>query len=147
MNIEKEIKRILEISFWLPTLKTDTLYERTHDDHDGTFKGKIRVAFDMMGDAWVNVDRQGIDLRFRSWTGGGNSQRVRNALMILAEAIRLDNEEHPEPEPNQLKQLSEARDICTDPMNCKRCKAFDQSEYKHAGIPIVPQCESNKNDR
>ena len=98
MSIEKDVRKILETPFWMPTLKTDTLYERTHDDHDGTFEGKIRVAFDMVGDAWVNTDRQGKDLRFRTFGGGGNSQRVRNALIILAEAIRLDNEERPEPE-------------------------------------------------
>lgn len=36
------------------------------------------------------------ELMFRSYDGGGKSQRVRNALMILALAIKLDNEEYPQ---------------------------------------------------
>jgi hypothetical protein len=35
-------------------------------------------------------------LRFRNAFGGGISLRTHNALRMLAEAVRLDNEEHPQ---------------------------------------------------
>lgn len=38
----------------------------------------------------------GATLRFRTFGGGGLSPRTRNALMILAEAIRRDKEERPQ---------------------------------------------------
>jgi len=41
----------------------------------------------------------GATLRFRNTFGGGNSERVRIALMILALAIKLDNEERPQYKP------------------------------------------------
>ena len=45
------------------------------------------------GDAWIGIDVRNF-LRFRMpLCGGGQSPRTRNALLILAEAIRLDNEE------------------------------------------------------
>lgn len=96
----KDFKRVLENPFWIPTLHTDELYIRTHDDHDGTFNGKITMSFDKMGDAWLICDPPSAFnrcLRFRTFGGGGNSLRVRQALMLLAEAIRLDNLERPEP--------------------------------------------------
>jgi len=52
----KDTKRVLEQPFWIPTVKTDTIYARTHDDHDGTFTGKIYVQVDMMGDIFVQID-------------------------------------------------------------------------------------------
>lgn len=94
----KEASRVLENPFWLPTLSTKDSYTRTHDDHDGTYTGKICVGFDVMGDAWLILDPPsfGITMRFRTAGGGGRSLRTRNALMLLAEAIRLDNLEKPE---------------------------------------------------
>ncbi len=101
-TLENYVKKVLEHPFWISTLRADATYERTHDDHDGTFEGKIAVSFDRMGDAWLTVDKSstfGSALRFRTFGGGGNSLRTRAALMILAEAIRLDNEERPENPP------------------------------------------------
>jgi hypothetical protein len=69
-------------------------YSRLHDDHDGEFTGKISVVFSPDSDAWVYIDKRD-GLRFRTYSGGGASLRVRNALIILALAIKLDNEEHP----------------------------------------------------
>lgn len=93
------VKTLLETPYWLATLTADTNYERTHDDHDGTFEGNVAVFFDQMGDGFLVVDKAHKYLRFRTWGGGGMSLRVRNALMILAEAIRLDNEEIPQRSP------------------------------------------------
>jgi len=94
----KDARRVLEHPFWIPDLKMKTPYTRIHDDHDGTFKGSITVGFSEDGDAWLNVDptHNGVSLRFRNLFGGGVSLRVRNALMILALAIKLDNEKKPQ---------------------------------------------------
>ena len=105
-------KRVLETPFWFPTLETDTDYARLHDDHDGTCEGSLHVHIDRMGDVFVHIQsrtresggfspefRMTDHLRFRIHGGGGMSQRTRSALMILAEAIRLDNEEVPTGDP------------------------------------------------
>ena len=98
----KDTKRVLENPFWIPDLVSGKGYRRLHDDHDGTREGEIEVIFDSQGDAWFMTDKhQGVPLRFREALGGGRSQRVRNALMILAWAIKLDNRDHPDPEPIQ----------------------------------------------
>lgn len=89
------IKEILETPFWQPTLKTETEYRRQHDDTDGKPKGGLMVMFDRMGDAYISTDNNDW-LRFRTFGGGGQSERTRIALMILAEAIRLDNEARPQ---------------------------------------------------
>jgi len=85
---------VLENPFWIPELETMKNYQRLHDDHDGTFDGKIIVTIDPMGDIHIGTDRTRW-LRFRNSDGGGLSLKVRNALMILALAIKLDNEKFP----------------------------------------------------
>ena len=87
------VRAILEKPFWIPSLKTDQIYSRLHDDHDGTKLGHVGVSFSCDGDAWVHSDFSHHTLRFRTYGGGGMSLRTRCALMLLAEAIRLDNEE------------------------------------------------------
>ena len=52
----------------------------------------VSVVFSPDGDAWVTTDPRGC--RFRTYAGGGTSLRVRNALLMLAMAIKLDNEKH-----------------------------------------------------
>ena len=96
-EIEKQIIEILEDEWWLPSIKTKTNYARLHDDHDGTMKGIINVAFSPDGDGWINVLNRMGALRFRNWMGGGKSQRTHKALQILALAIKLDQEEKPDP--------------------------------------------------
>jgi hypothetical protein len=94
-RIPEIVKALLESYFWLHTIQPEVPYERLHDDNDGTCDGKIRVTFSPDGDAWVSIDSQRPrgSLRFRMpMIGGGVSQRTRTALLILAEAIRLDNE-------------------------------------------------------
>lgn len=93
-SVEARIKDLLEEPFWLHTLKSNTAYFRTHDDCDGDTKKGIQVIFDKLGDAHFSVQNMKGECRFRTF-GGGQSLRVRNALLILAEAIRLDNDDHP----------------------------------------------------
>ena len=89
----KQAKRLLESHFWLQTVESDTAYRRQHDDTDGGTLGVLQVTFDRMGDAYVSIDKSEW-LRFRTGGGGGASLRTRTALMLLAEAIRLDNAEN-----------------------------------------------------
>jgi hypothetical protein len=96
-RLVKDARRVLENPFWITTLKTEETYSRFYDDHDGEFDGELLVYFDKSGDAWVETTKKyNKALRFRDFLGGGQSQRVRNALMILALAIELDNEDHPQ---------------------------------------------------
>ena len=100
-ELEDMVSQVLENPFWLRSLTAGKTQTRLHDDHDGTMTGIIGVNFDQNGDAWVFIeDAEGAtqSLRFRSFAGGGRSPRTRAALMILAEAIRLDQEERPDPE-------------------------------------------------
>jgi len=96
----QEVTRVLlEESFWLSTVKTNVLYQRFEDD---SRLGHIGVAFSPDSDGWIEIfsqpdpDEGTSVFRFRTYFGGGQSLRVRNALMILAEAIRLDNAEKPQ---------------------------------------------------
>lgn len=102
-TLEQKVKFLLEEPFWLNTLVADKVYSRLHDDHDGTFIGHVSIQFTRDGDAWLNIVARPMEtLRFRMpFSGGGTSPRVRNALMILAEAIRLDNEENPLETPDE----------------------------------------------
>jgi hypothetical protein len=95
-----KIKKLVESPGWIATLAVMTPYTRTHDDHDGTCEGKLCVMFDRMGDAYVSIesDEASPPLRFRTgFSGGGNSERTRMALVILAEAMRLDELDRPNP--------------------------------------------------
>jgi len=90
-------RRILESSFWIPGLDGEDMLARFHDDTDGKQRGILVVSLPGEGDIIVTTDSHlGPALRFRSASGGGKSLRVRNALMILAWAMKLDNEEHPQ---------------------------------------------------
>src|SRR5258708_5755811 len=90
---------LLEGYFWIPSLETAKIYERMEDDTSGI----LTVTFSADGDAWINVFSKVDPAEFRDtfrfrvpFAGGGQSPRVRNALLVLAEAIRLDNKEHPQ---------------------------------------------------
>lgn len=104
-TIERRVRNLLEEPFWLPTLETMKSYTRLHDDHDGTYEGKISVIVAPDGDIHVTIDkRQGHALRFRMFGGGGMSLRTRTALLILAEAIRLDNADKPQSMPGEHEE-------------------------------------------
>lgn len=72
-------------------------HKRLHDDHDGTREGKLVVFQSQDGDmhVWVERDVYVPALRFRTQLGGGSSPHTHNALRLLAEAIRMDNERTP----------------------------------------------------
>lgn len=89
----KQTKKLLESHFWPEAVRSDVAYRRQHDDTDGGPLGVLQVLFDRMGDAYVSIDASDW-LRFRTGGGGGSSMRTRTALLLLAEAIRLDNEEN-----------------------------------------------------
>lgn len=94
---EKKIEKLLQAIPWPEILSSQVLYSRLHDDHDGDYQGEIRLSFSPDGDAWIETtnNRLGGSLRFRTTFGGTMSPRVRNALVILAFAIKMDNEERP----------------------------------------------------
>jgi hypothetical protein len=115
LSVSRALNTLLERAYWVPTIQADTHYSRLQDDTDGSTAAEhdLTVFIDFQGDVWMN--RHG-DLRFRTLAGGGSSLRVRNALMVLAEAIRRDNEERPQRAhdvaPSQPAQQYEARRWC-----------------------------------
>lgn len=86
---------LIEGAYWPTSLETKTRYARRQDDTDGKTSADqyLAVAFSPDGDAWVDLPGTAGSLRFRTWAGGGQSSRVRNALLVLAEAIKRDNAE------------------------------------------------------
>ncbi len=109
-EIVRAIHIILNQPFWIPGLDVNSFYSRLHDDHDGTFQGSLTVGFSSDADAWVSIDGvpSGSSLRFRNaFIGGGQSERVRTALLILALAIKLDNEERPQERPKGKEDKQE----------------------------------------
>ena len=98
ITTDKQIRKILDGIVIIPLVEPNKAYTRLHDDHDGTYMGKLTVGLGIDGDAYVGVDSNPIlELRFRTHEGGGASLRTHNALRILCEAIRLDNLDHPRP--------------------------------------------------
>ena len=94
MKTDAAINHILSEEFsWPRDLETMTEYRRLHDDHDGTECGEISMVVAPDGD--VHIATVGLkpceSLRFRTCVGGGNSPMVRNALIVLAEAIRRED--------------------------------------------------------
>jgi hypothetical protein len=92
-KIAKYMRTILETSFWPSQLSPKETYFRTQDDCDGDLSNGMSVTFSEDGDAWIDTFRN--CCRFRTHGGGGRSLRVRNALILLAIAIQLDNKEFP----------------------------------------------------
>ncbi len=96
---ELVLRTILESSYWPMSLQSDTGYIRYDDD---TQQGHIGVMFSHDGDSWIEVfgtpdpDDMNFIHRFRSGFGGGQSERVRMALIVLAFAIHLDNLHRPQ---------------------------------------------------
>jgi hypothetical protein len=84
---------LLNGAYWPKTLEARATYARRHDDTDGlrTADQYLAVTVGVDGDAWISVGAT--SLRFRTYFGGGMSLNTRNALLLLAEAIRRDNDE------------------------------------------------------
>ena len=88
-EMDELIKKILETHFWPTELKVNEVYTCQHDDTDGSHEGCLSVLVDFCGDVRLKLDNHPM-LRFRIHGGGGNSLRTRNALLILAIAMKLD---------------------------------------------------------
>lgn len=92
------IRAILERPFWPRQLNVGTEYTRLGDDTSG----ELTVAIAPDADAWITVfskpdpEEFGQSHRFRSGFGGTENEEVRNALLVLAMAIKLANEKHPQ---------------------------------------------------
>ncbi len=93
---ERALNTLLERNVWLPSLKTNSAYSRRHDDTDGERGDDQNLAVFLSPDTDAFVQIGDKLLRFREPFGGGLSPRTRNALLVLAEAIRRDNEEFPQ---------------------------------------------------
>jgi hypothetical protein len=84
---------LLESPFWPKSLSPDVSYARVQDDSDGQRGDDQQLSVLVGHDSDVYVLLPGMTaLRFREPLGGGMSPRVRNALIVLAEAIRRDND-------------------------------------------------------
>lgn len=104
----KLIKTLLETPFWPGDITTNATYFRTHDDCDGERREGLAVYFAEDGDAYIKITVPALkSCRFRTVLGGGNSQRVRNALLLLAVAIKLDNEENKKLEAEYERDIPE----------------------------------------
>lgn len=83
----KLINKVLTEIYWPPQLDAERVYVTTHDDNDGDpLSGFISLIFDQCGDAHLQV--VGRSLRFRTFGGGGRFPKIRNALLLLAVAIK-----------------------------------------------------------
>lgn len=98
LAIARAQNTLLNGAYWPQGLETRKCYSRRHDDTDGQTNPAqdLEVTFGPDGDAWVTV-AGAPPLRFRTHAGGGGSWNTRNALLLLAEAIKRDNEERPQP--------------------------------------------------
>jgi hypothetical protein len=100
-NPEAVLKALFEEEFnWPPSLDTHTTYMRFEDDSP---QGSVSVQFTPDGDSWIMIlggdpdpKEFKMSFRFRTYGGGGQSLRVRKALLALALAIKWDNEDHPQ---------------------------------------------------
>ena len=96
-QIEQVVRKILEKPFWLESLRAENVFVRQHDDHHGTSEGLLSLKISCNGDVCITTSNlPGRSLMFRTIDGGGQSERVRNALIILALAIKIENEKDPQ---------------------------------------------------
>ena len=92
----EEIKKLLEDPFWIDEIECHEVYQVHDDDSPDSEFQFLRICFSPDGDVWVNSlwDPPYKSIRKRTHQGGGRDLRTRLALMILAYAIKLDNEEN-----------------------------------------------------
>jgi hypothetical protein len=96
ISVNRAQNVLLNGAYWPEKIEAMQTYSRRHDDTDGlrTAEQYLSVTIGVDGDAWLQV---GIDsLRFRTYFGGGMSLNTRNALLLLVEALRRDNEISPQ---------------------------------------------------
>jgi len=94
-GMDKIIKDILENPFWIPGLESKTQYSTHDDDTPDSTVAILSIIFSDDGDAWVAkwTDPSHASIRKRTHAGGGKDLRTRQAIMILAFAMKLDEEE------------------------------------------------------
>lgn len=93
-QIPKTARALLESEFSLPGLMPGKTYGRLHAREEGGGLAELAVIVLENRDVSVyitNEQGESTPLRFCSYEGGGTALRTRNALILLAEAIRLDN--------------------------------------------------------
>jgi hypothetical protein len=90
-NVDQVIDELLDLLFWPKRLDTQVVYRAQTDDTDGSpIYGVLSVVLGPDGDAWVRISQSSCvvdDVRFRTFAGGGQHLKVRNAIMILALAM------------------------------------------------------------
>lgn len=85
---QKSIDELLN-AVGYPSGVTADCYSTTHDDHDGDpSSGTLTICVDRFGD--IHLSTVGNNFRYRTYVGGGKYPKIRNALLILAEAIRQE---------------------------------------------------------
>ena len=99
------LRAVLESAYWPHELSAGEAYTRIGDDTSGD----ITVIFPADADGWISIysridpEEFSIAHRFRCGFGGGESLRVRNALLALALAIKLDNGAFPQHHRRKIK--------------------------------------------
>jgi len=98
LSVQRAMNTLIEGAYWPQSLEPRSHHTRRHDDTDGQrdTQQDLTISIGPDGDAWVVV-AGAPPLRFRTMAGGGCSLRVRNALLVVAEAIRRDNADRPQP--------------------------------------------------
>lgn len=97
--LEEALDAILENIIPCPQgLETNIAYITEHDDTDGELEILSVGISDLGGDVWMTISPDVSELRFRSPSGGGRFPRVRNAILVLMEAIRRENKAREERE-------------------------------------------------
>lgn len=97
LAVQRAMSTLLEGFYFPNTLAANKHYSRVHDDCEGVkdYSQSLSVIIAHDSDVWITIGGF-TSLRFRvPFIGGGMSPRVRNGLLVLAEAIRRDNEEIP----------------------------------------------------
>jgi hypothetical protein len=88
---EKVIREVLEDYFWPKNLKHHVAYYSESDDAQRGSGEGISVMATPDADFWLRSTMGPCQsYRCRTGIGGGRNRRTRNALMILAMAIELD---------------------------------------------------------
>ncbi len=101
----RELHALLESPHGNLTREQDFVCQVQHDDTDGEDTGFLTLTAQRNGDIRMMVDQRPCrSLRFRTMFGGGSHLIVRNALLLLALAIHLEENHTPfkDYDPDQL---------------------------------------------
>lgn len=95
--VKKAMNTLIEGYYFPQSLSPNQMYSRVQDDCEGVkdYSQSLAVVIAHDSDVWITIGGF-TSLRFRvPMIGGGMSPRVRNGLLVLAEAIRRENEHSP----------------------------------------------------